>query len=264
MENKKQLSVIMLIFLYILILILPFLIYSDNIIFSFLEQPLLIFIPTILISRIYIKRTGTTIKEFYRLRKVSTKNMLLITIIVFLLPLITNVVADISCLFFNSDLQDDIIFKPEMYNGLAWATGVFFYNIFFTSIFPAICEETLFRGSILRFTEVFGWKSYIIILLNALLFGIFHQNMEQLFYTFLLGIIFTNIVLVTDSILAGIYVHFAYNFIIDLSSVFDLSKHKLISQVARIIDSMNHIIYSIIAVILIFIIIKYMDRGNRE
>jgi len=88
--------------------------------------------------------------------------------------------------------------------------------------------------------------------------------MEQLFYTFLLGIIFTNIVLVTGSILAGIYVHFAYNFIIDLSSVFDLNKHRLISQVARVIDSMNHIIYSIIAVILIFIIIKYMDRGNRE
>lgn len=264
MENKKKLSASILIFLYAVILILPFLIYSDNIIFSFLEQPLLIFIPTILISMAYIKRTKTTVKKFYRLKKTSFKNIALITVIVFLLPSITNIVADISSSLFHSGLEDDIFLKPEMHSGLAWATGVFFYNLFFTSIFPGICEEILFRGSLLRFLEKFGWNKYKIILLNALLFGIFHQNMEQLFYTFLLGIIFTNIVLVTDSILAGIYVHAAYNFIIDLSSTFDLNRHKLISKIAEFIDSMNHIMYAVVASILIFIIIKYMDRDNIE
>lgn len=49
------------------------------------------------------------------------------------------------------------------------------------------------------------------VLMSALLFGLMHGNVDQLFFAFLLGIVLAVVVLVTDSIWASAFIHFFNN-----------------------------------------------------
>ncbi len=78
------------------------------------------------------------------------------------------------------------------------------------AIIPAFCEELLFRGLILDRLHRFGRAKAIFI--SALLFALMHQNVGQLFYTFILGLVLGYIVVESGSIWGAIVVHFVNNF----------------------------------------------------
>ena len=79
-----------------------------------------------------------------------------------------------------------------------------------TAIVPAICEEYLFRGAILTNLLPFGKTTAI--LGSALLFGLMHQNLFQLLYTTLMGVIIGCLYVKTKSIWACMILHFMNNF----------------------------------------------------
>lgn len=86
------------------------------------------------------------------------------------------------------------------------------------AVFPALCEETLFRGTILGIFERKGvWKG---IVYTALLFAIFHITPWIFFPAFALGILFGLIAVRTNSILPTIICHASTNSTVAIVSFF--------------------------------------------
>lgn len=77
------------------------------------------------------------------------------------------------------------------------------------AISAGICEEIFFRGFLMRAYERLGKKKAIWI--SALLFGLFHFNIQNFAGPFVLGVIFGYLVYETDSLFAGIIGHITNN-----------------------------------------------------
>lgn len=83
--------------------------------------------------------------------------------------------------------------------------------MFFTlAVVPAFVEELLFRGLILGNLLPYGRTTAI--LASALLFGVMHQNAEQLFYATAAGVVLGWVYVRTRSIWPCVLLHFVNNF----------------------------------------------------
>lgn len=78
-----------------------------------------------------------------------------------------------------------------------------------TAVMPALCEELFFRGEIMRSYERFGPGAAVFI--SALLFGLMHGNIEQVFFAFICGLVLGASVIITGSLWAGVTIHFFNN-----------------------------------------------------
>lgn len=76
-------------------------------------------------------------------------------------------------------------------------------------VFTPIAEELLFRKVLLE--RLLPYGKLIAIKFSSLLFGLYHYNIEQLFYTMFLGIICANIVLKTGKVRNSIFIHMLFN-----------------------------------------------------
>lgn len=79
-----------------------------------------------------------------------------------------------------------------------------------------LCEEILFRGTLMRAFERFGAAKSILI--TAFLFGLMHLDFQKLLGTFLLGALIGFMVYRTNSILSGMFAHFVNNSIAVIAS----------------------------------------------
>lgn len=83
---------------------------------------------------------------------------------------------------------------------------------------PAFCEEFLFRGAILTNCLPFGRGTAILI--SSLLFGLMHQNAEQIFYAFGAGLVLGLVYERTGSIWNCVFLHMVNNFLSTFEPVF--------------------------------------------
>lgn len=79
------------------------------------------------------------------------------------------------------------------------------------AVTPALVEEFLFRGVILRGYERFGALTAIVV--SGVLFGLLHLNLVNLPAVIFLGIMISYVVVRTNSIFAGVLYHFTQNFL---------------------------------------------------
>ena len=79
------------------------------------------------------------------------------------------------------------------------------------ALVPAFCEEFLFRGAILTNLLPFGRVNAILI--SSLLFGLMHQNAEQILYAFAAGILMGVVYERTESIWNCVFLHLVNNFL---------------------------------------------------
>ena len=89
----------------------------------------------------------------------------------------------------------------------------YFIALFALGIVPAIGEELIFRGVVLngmrqRFSTVKA------VLISATLFMLFHGNLQQLIYPFVLGIVLGFVFTRTGSLMLSIILHLVNNFIV--------------------------------------------------
>jgi len=95
----------------------------------------------------------------------------------------------------------------------AAGTGGFALALLVTAVTPAICEEALFRGPILR-----GLRTRLspvgAAVLTGLLFGLFHGSVWRFVPTAALGVALSAIALAADSIVPAMVAHFANNAIL--------------------------------------------------
>jgi membrane protease YdiL (CAAX protease family) len=85
-----------------------------------------------------------------------------------------------------------------------------YLDLFALALTPALCEEALFRGVLLqatRRTMTTGWA----VLINGVMFGLFHLNLWRFLPTMLLGMMLALIVLRAGSIWPAVLFHFLNN-----------------------------------------------------
>ena len=80
------------------------------------------------------------------------------------------------------------------------------------AVMPAIIEELIFRGVILRGFLKYGTVAAVII--SSVLFSLFHLSPAQTVYQLVLGIVLALVVLKTGKLMYAIIIHFINNFLI--------------------------------------------------
>lgn len=152
----------------------------------------------------YLKFKGCSLKKILKLNKISMKQLLIIILIViFTYPVAVflNLIV-ITILSSFGDIIPNSVPIPK--NSLQYLLG-----LFVIAISPGICEEIMFRGTIMNAYDKLGKKKSIIY--SAILFGLFHFNLQNLLGPIFLGIIFGIIVYKTDSIYSSVIAHLLNN-----------------------------------------------------
>lgn len=97
--------------------------------------------------------------------------------------------------------------------------GRLIVGIFIMAVLPAIAEELLFRGIILK-GLLKKFKPLVAILISAFLFMLMHGSLQQTVYQFILGIIFGYIAYASGSIIYSMLTHFFNNALVLILAYF--------------------------------------------
>ena len=87
--------------------------------------------------------------------------------------------------------------------------GGFIVSFVSLCIFAPIFEEIIFRSAVYRHTEIMG-QSFAVVF-SAIVFALMHGNLEQLPYTFVMGLGFAYLFAKTRSLLIPMLLHFLTN-----------------------------------------------------
>ena len=138
------------------------------------------------------------------------------------------------------------------------ASDVLTWRILFVVILAPIFEEFLFRRQIIDRTRVYGEKRAI--LLSSIMFGLFHGNISQMFYAFLLGLVFGYVYLRTGKLRYSIILHMLINFMGSVLAPEILGSLDLESDVLPPVV----ILYLILLCTLFYLgLIFFITRSNR-
>lgn len=156
----------------------------------------MIFLPAF----IYLKKSGTKIKDFIPYRKIRLSDALLAVLLTYLFyPVI--VVVNLLTMFFVENQA------AEMAG--AMQSEYFVLNILCFALLPACVEEFVFRGMLYQTYKKSCMR--IAVFLSAFLFGCMHLNFNQFLYTFVFGIFLVMVMEATGSIFASMICHFILN-----------------------------------------------------
>lgn len=200
----------------------------------------------------FVKKNNLSLKKTWRLNKLSFKNILLIIVI----TILTYPIA----VFFQAIFVGLVsMVKPLQNDGLPIEISQigFFWSVLFISIIPGICEEIVFRGTILKAYEKLGIKKAIIV--SALLFGLFHFALINFVGPVILGIVFGVMVYKTNSLYSSIIGHSLNNFIALTLNYFLMENLELIEDVASNeadVDLVQSIISFAFLGLIVFLLIK--------
>ncbi len=162
----------------------------------------LVIIVSILLFNIIINIRSEKFLDFCKFNKTDDKLIFYCIILTFGLIPIISIIAGFLNLFFKS------------YNETSKAIQVLSNDpimILFLIVFIPIMEEIVFRGLILN-EIINSTKNYrLAIVFQAVLFGIFHGNIVQGIYAFILGIVLGSIAYIFNSIYLSIIMHCIFN-----------------------------------------------------
>lgn len=165
-----------------------------------ITEYILVLLPAIL----YIKMKRESLREVLRFNPISIKHGFLIvciTILSYPVALFFNLIA-MATLSTLGKLE-----RPPIPTADSFQEYVVLMLIIAAS--AGICEEVFFRGLLMKSYERLGKENAIV--LTAVLFGVFHFNLQNLLGPIVLGLIFGYLVYRTDSIFAGIVGHMTNN-----------------------------------------------------
>ncbi len=162
-------------------------------------------------ARLFMRLSKNKDKRLHRAATFPSKNAVFI--------IMATVAITIACAYVNSWLGT-IFGVPNAPAAPAAPVSLidFLLLTFTTALVPAFCEEFLFRKTILRALLPYG-EGFAIIS-SALLFGLMHQNIFQIFYTTMAGIVLGYVYAKTRSYLCVFLIHFVNNFVSVLQTAF--------------------------------------------
>ena len=139
--------------------------------------------------------------------------------------MLANVVASYFVAFFESlgaeDAPPPSFLEPNSQSLLV--------NIVVFALLPALLEEMVFRGYVLRALRRYGDWSAIVV--SAVLFGLMHGNISQIPFALIVGLALGWLYVATENIWLAVSVHFtnnAFSFLLEYLSINldDASKEK--------------------------------------
>ena len=170
-----------------------------------IQVGLMFSLPVFVYSSLRKQKLKTTFDR-YGFKKISVKSIIysiLIGIVVYFVTIfIATFFSAILALFGYESSSSGSVIK----NFPVW---LLFVELFFTAILPGICEEVAHRGMLLSTYKKLGVKKAIV--LTGLLFGLMHMNIDQFFYTSLIGMFLGFLVLFSGSIYPAMIIHFMNN-----------------------------------------------------
>ena len=115
----------------------------------------------------------------------------------------------------------------ENYSQMVETSGLTEYSFVWflsTLILPPLTEEIIFRGLLLGYLKKTGIPFLAANLIQAVCFGIYHQNLAQGIYTALLGFLLGYLAQRYGTLIAPMFLHFLYNLfgtvLVDLENAF--------------------------------------------
>jgi len=208
-------------------------------------------------AALFIKRKKLNFKESFSLKKFNLINLPLILFLTILIQYPLAASSQLTAYIFGDQLSfifDDIV-----------STSSFFVLFLSLALSPAICEELFFRGLIFnRYKNRVSMKTLIV--MNSLLFAIFHLNIQQFGYAFIFGVVVSLVVYLTDSIYPAMIMHFFSNFLSIIEMKFPNSYFSILDYILPKGEGMFYvgmmIILSIFSSVVIYVVLVYMAKFN--
>ncbi|MCT4619604.1 MAG: CPBP family intramembrane metalloprotease [Marinisporobacter sp.] len=205
MEKKDEIGLLGVNILYlitaILLLTVGYYVQSKNIKSGLIiTEYILVLMPPL----IYIKLKGDSFKRVLRMNKLKGKHALIvmgITVLIYPVALFFNLII-MTVLSTLGKIEPPPI--PTANN-----MSEYFVLMLIIAMSAGICEEVFFRGLVMKGYEKLGQINGIV--LSALLFGLFHFNIQNFAGPVVLGLVFGFLVYRTNSIFAGIIGHITNN-----------------------------------------------------
>ncbi len=193
--------------------------------------------------------------DTFKLKRISIKNIILIILIsLFIQPFMS--VLSVIGMFFSPNYISEVVFE---------LTKVPYVVALFTiAIVPAVCEEFLMRGVVLKYYE--DLPLFKMAVINGLFFGLMHGNLQQFFYASFLGFVFVYFVKLTGSVLSSILAHFVINGSqLTLSYILmDTNIQSSATSSVGMYDLFYTIIYALPFSIICLILIKLFIKNNKK
>ena len=171
---------------------------------SYLKTALSLFVSAACVSTLYISTSKTNIIRFFRIKKITFTE----AVMWFFLGICANcsltiINIPVSMLWEHFDIFPEGIGAPQ-------SLLQYFFGIIMPRSAPALFEEILCRGIVLREYENYGKKAALFV--SAAAFALLHRDITSLVMTFLLGLMLAYVVFMSDSIFPAMIFHFAVNF----------------------------------------------------
>ncbi len=227
-----------------------------------ITEYIIILLPNLL----YLKIKGYSIKEAIRFNKISLKQIIFtVLIIVFSYPIAVflNLIA-ITILTNFTPVSPTTVPIPT-------SNGEYLLGLFVVALAPGICEEIMFRGTMMLGYDKMGYKKSIFI--TAILFGIFHFNIMNLLGPTFLGIILGFLVYKTNSILSSMIAHTLNNgialtigyFLTKYTSNIDeyMNSTPVISEQMQMLISIIFFgVLTLISIVVVIFLFKHMPTSE--
>ena len=207
-----------------------------DVIFTLLTQVVFLLVVPFLIYKLTLKKTCREVFEFSNFRKTSPWILLLCVPLGVCCIIATMGVSTIwyTILTLFGYSSGSSTTYPETFS--VW---LLLLNIFLTGVLPGFCEEFANRGGFLTVMRG-SFSAAQTILLCGLEFGLFHQNITQVFYTFMFGMLMATLCLYTRSVFPGMIVHFMNNTIsvyLDFAEEYSLPLGGFVDKVNALLTS---------------------------
>lgn len=121
------------------------------------------------------------------------------------LCMFSNIINSILLTFF-SEVGLDVPEAPQTMVNTPLSLAL---NLFTMAVLPALLEEMIYRGYILRTLSSYG--SWFAIIVSSALFSLMHGNLRQIPFAFFVGLVLGYLYTATDNIWIPIAVHFTNN-----------------------------------------------------
>lgn len=157
----------------------------------------------VLIALLYLKRDKVSVSDGIGFRRIHASTLVWVALITFMAQPLSTTMYELSTRVSPDFLED----ASEMLY-----TNNFFIDAFTVAVLPGFFEEFVFRGVLQHSYRRAGYRLIPVILLTALEFGLFHMNVTQLSYAFIMGVLLSFVMESAGSIWASMFFHFLNNF----------------------------------------------------
>ena len=119
------------------------------------------------------------------------------------------ILANFAANYMSAFLEQFGITRPEMPQLLENTPQSLLINLIVIAVLPALLEEMVFRGYVLRAFRPYG--DWFAVAVSSLLFGLMHGNILQIPFALIVGFLLGWLYVMTDNIWLPVAVHFCNN-----------------------------------------------------